>query len=77
MTEEQRKEYERLSEQKFLEEIPLTYDEEIQLRELEYTKERERKDRQEQLRVTACAKLASAAGLTYDEFAAFCDWIRR
>ena len=27
MTEEQRKEYERLSEQKFLEEIPLTYDE--------------------------------------------------
>lgn len=77
MTEEQRKEYERLSDKKFRDEIPLTHDEEIQLMELKHIKERERKDRQEQLRVTACAKLASAAGLTYDEFAAFCDWIRR
>lgn len=77
MTEEQRKEYERLSDKKFRDKIPLTHDEEIQLMELKHIKERERKDRQEQLRVTACAKLASAAGLTYDEFAAFCDWMRR
>lgn len=44
---------------------------------LKRIKEQDIRDEQNHLRVTACAKLASAAGLTYDEFAAFCDWIRR
>ena len=78
MTEEQRKEYERLIDKKYaIGGHSLTYDEEIQLRELEYIKEQDRKSEQEQLRISACEKIASAFGLTYDELEAFCDWIRR
>lgn len=77
MTEEQRKEYNRLSEKKMLGKIPLTYAEELDLMDLKHTKEQDRKNKQERLRITACAKLASVAGLTYDEFEAFCDWLRR
>lgn len=63
MTEEQRKEYEALSDKKMLE-IPLTRDEEFQFIELKNILVQERRDKREQLFQSALSKL----GLTEEEF---------
>ena len=77
MTEEQRKEYERLSDKKYSIGQTLTYDEEMQFLELKHIKEQDRKNEQERHLKSACTKIQTALGLTYDELAAFCDWLRR
>lgn len=77
MTEEERKEYERLSDKKYSIGQTLTYDEESMFKALKRIKEHDRRVEQERLRESACTKIQTALGLTYDELAAFCDWIRR
>lgn len=75
MTEEQIKEYERLSDKKYSGQS-LTLDEESMFKALKRIKEQDRRDEQKRLRESAFAKLESKLGLTYDELAAFCDWIK-
>lgn len=75
MTEEQRKEYERLLEKKCIY-GRLTREEEWKLNALQHMFEIEERNRQAQLRNSAFTKIQSATGLTYDELIAFCDWIR-
>lgn len=77
MTEEQRKEYKRLSDKKYSIGQTLTYGEESMFKALKRIKEQDRRDEQKRLRESACTKIQTALGLTYDELAAFCDWIKR
>ena len=77
LTEEQRKEYERLSDKKYSIGQTLTYGEESMFKALKRIKEQDRRDEQKRLRESACTKIQTALGLAYDELVAFCDWIKR
>lgn len=66
MTEEQRKEYERLSDKKYSRVYSLTRDEESMFKALKRIKEHDMREEQKRLRVSALSKL----GLTEEEFQA-------